>query len=118
MAARVLIVDDHRAFRAFARLTLARAGYDVVGEAQNARSALAAVQALRPDIVVLDVGLPDCDGIALAARLGREERPPRVILVSSRDAGDYGRRLREAGVAFIPKAELSGRTVDALVRPS
>ena len=116
MAARVLIVDDHAAFRAFARLTLARAGYDVVGEAQNARTALAAVQALQPDLVLLDVGLPDCDGIALAALLGQEDRPPRVILVSSRDAGDYGRRLRDAGLQFIPKAELSGRAVDALVR--
>ena len=70
MAQTVLIVDDHPSFRSSARRVLEEAGYDVVGEAPDGASALAAARALRPAIVLLDIRLPDVDGFEIALRLG------------------------------------------------
>jgi CheY-like chemotaxis protein len=108
MAARVLIVDDHPAFRAAARRLLELEGYDVVGEAEDGLSALAAARALRPDFILLDVQLPDLDGFEVAERLSGDEDPPAVVLTSSRDRSDYGPCLATSpACGFLPKAELS-----------
>jgi len=69
MARTVLVVDDSAPFRATARALLEARGYRVVGTAADGGEALAAVEALRPDAVLLDINLPDTDGIALAGRL-------------------------------------------------
>jgi DNA-binding NarL/FixJ family response regulator len=95
----VLIVDDHAGFRAMARRMLESEGLEVVGEAGDGAAAIAAVRTLQPDIVLLDVQLPDADGRELAAELA----PARVILTSTRSRGDLGELLH----AFVPKAELS-----------
>ena len=109
MTARVLIVDDHAPFRARARALLEADGYEVVGEAADGQSAVAAAQRLRPDVVLLDVQLPDVDGFAVAERLAAEADPPTVVLISSRGAGTYRHRLQSSPVrGFIAKAELSG----------
>ena len=81
----VLIVDDHPSFRRLARRLFEEAGFTVVGEAGDGRSAVDSVETLRPDLVLLDVMLPDVNGIELAERL-----PPdvTVLLVSSRSADD------------------------------
>lgn len=107
----VLIVDDHETFRSFARLVLTRAGYEVVGEAGDATTARALIEQLLPDIVLLDVHLPGEDGIDVAA--GLDGDAPRVIFVSSRDAREFGSRLRDSGRPFIPKERLSGRSLQA-----
>jgi CheY-like chemotaxis protein len=108
MAARVLIVDDHPAFRAAARRLLELEGYDVVGEAEDGLSALAAARRLRPDFILLDVQLPDLDGFEVAERLSGDENPPAVVLTSSRDRSDYGPCLAMSpACGFLPKAELS-----------
>jgi DNA-binding NarL/FixJ family response regulator len=110
----VLIVDDHPSFRASARTLLEAEGYDVVGEAEDGESAVAAVQALHPDLVLLDVQLPDIDGFQVAARVRKLEDPPVVILTSSRDGADYGRCIGDCGAqGFVPKAELSGAALAA-----
>jgi DNA-binding NarL/FixJ family response regulator len=112
----VLIVDDHAAFRSFARAVLEADGFDVVGEAEDGGSALAACAALRPEIVVLDVQLPDIDGFGVAERLGNEVDPPAIVLVSTREASSYRRRLAETPArGFIQKGELTGAAVAALV---
>ena len=85
----VLIVDDHPSFRASARILLEAEGFDVVGEAEDGMSALEAVKRLRPDVVLLDVALPDIDGFDVAARLAGHGGPA-VVLVSSRDPADFG----------------------------
>lgn len=108
---RVLIVDDHATFRSFARLVLTRAGYEVIGEAADAQEAREAILRLRPDIVLLDVHLPGEDGIDVAA--GLAEATPRVVFVSSRDASEFGARLRDTGRPFIPKERLSGPSLQA-----
>jgi len=76
----VLIVDDHEAFRASARALLQAGGFDVIGEASDGTKAIAAVTALRPAIVLLDVQLPDLDGLAVAERLAQAADPPMVVL--------------------------------------
>ena len=112
----VLIVDDHVQFRESASALLEAEGFAVVGEAADGASALAQVAQLRPDIVLLDVQLPDLDGFEVAARIAAAPGSPRVVLVSSRDLGSYGRRSVPAAVSgFISKDELSGATLAALV---
>lgn len=109
----VLIVDDHDSFRGLARRVLERAGYAVVGEADNAASALEAVDALDPDVVLLDVLLPDATGFAVADALAARATPrrPVVLLTSSRSASDYGSALR--GRRFLAKSELSPTLIRA-----
>jgi DNA-binding NarL/FixJ family response regulator len=112
----VLIVDDHAGFRAFARALLEAEDFDVVAEAEDAASALAAASRLRPQVVVLDIQLPDLDGFAVAEQLAQMSDPPAVVLTSTRDISTYWRRLAASPVrGFIPKSELSGHALLALV---
>jgi DNA-binding NarL/FixJ family response regulator len=112
----VLIVDDHAPFRERARALLEDDGFRVVGEAGDGEAALAATARLRPEVVLLDVQLPDLDGFAVAERLAADPHPPAVVLISSRSAGAYRRRLRDSPVrGFIAKAELTGECLLALL---
>ena len=119
MSARVLIVDDHAPFRALARRLLTADGFDVVGEAADGAEALDAARALRPDVVLLDIQLPDVDGFRVARALAGTPPSPAVVLVSSRAGSDYGSRLtRSSARGFIAKGDLSGaglqRVLDGL----
>ncbi len=112
----VLIVDDHPSFRKSARLLLGAEGFEVVGEAEDGASSLSAARELRPDLVLLDVQLPDMDGFAVARRLTENGEGPAVILTSSRDASDYGALVAESGArGFVPKGDLSGSALAALL---
>ena len=116
MATTVLIVDDHPSFRRSARLLLECEGYEVVGEAPDGASAIAAARELRPDLVLLDVQLPDRDGFAVARDLTANCVRPTVIMISSREAADYGPLAVQSGArGFITKAELSRATMEALI---
>jgi DNA-binding NarL/FixJ family response regulator len=118
MGISVLIVDDHEDFRGFARRLLESGGFTVVGEAGDAGSALAEAKRLRPQVVLLDIGLPDGDGIEVARRL-TGAGVPAAVLVSSREEAAYGPRLWHSGVrGFIPKAELSAVRLHALLGTS
>jgi DNA-binding NarL/FixJ family response regulator len=111
----VLIVDDHAGFRRAARAILEAEGYVVVGESATGAEALEAVQWMRPTLVLLDIGLPDLDGIEVAGRLTTADRGLAVVLTSSRDASDYRPWIERSGArGFIPKAELSGAAVAAV----
>jgi len=113
----VLIVDDHDGFRESARALLDAEGFAVVGDAADGAAAIAAVARLRPDVVLLDVQLPDVDGFAVAERLAAGASPPRVVRISSREAAAYGPRIGAAPVCgFLAKRELSGAALAALVR--
>lgn len=111
-----MIVDDHDGFRSFARALLKAEGFEVVGEAADGASALEAAAELAPDLVLLDVQLPDGDGFDIANRLAKADDAPAVVLVSTRDAASYRRRLATTTArGFLSKGELSGPALLALV---
>jgi DNA-binding NarL/FixJ family response regulator len=112
-----LIVDDHPSFRASARRLLEADGYEVVGEAEDGLSAVAAAGSLRPDLVLLDVRLPDIDGFEVAKMLldvhGIE---PQIVLTSSHDSTDLADAIDASGACgFIAKGELTGSALAALL---
>jgi DNA-binding NarL/FixJ family response regulator len=112
----ILIVDDDPRFRAQARDVLAADGFVVIGEAPDGASGLKAAQALKPDFVLLDIGLPDIEGFEVAQALSINGPPPLVVLTSSRDARAYGRRLTNGHfLGFVPKERISGPAIRALV---
>ena len=111
----VVIVDDHADFRRAATALLEAEGFAVVGEAATGRSAIAEVERLRPDVVLLDLQLPDLDGFAVAEVLAAREAPPVVVLVSSREREAYGARVGASNArGFLHKRELTGAAVSAL----
>ena len=112
MSRTVVIVDDSAGFRAQARSLLTAAGFDVVGEAADGASALATIAELAPELVLLDVQLPDLSGLEVARRVHDEPDPPGIILISSREAADYGAGIERSGAeGFISKAELSAQAL-------
>jgi DNA-binding NarL/FixJ family response regulator len=117
MTRTVLIVDDHPSFRATARALLEAEGFEVVGEARDGGEALSLAATLDPDVVLLDVQLPDSTGFDVAAELSRANgRGPSVVLVSSRDVRDYGALVPASGArGFIAKGELTGDGIRALL---
>jgi DNA-binding NarL/FixJ family response regulator len=112
VAKTILIVDDYAPFRHSARKLLEAEGFQVVGEAENGVAALRVAKEVHPDVVLLDVQLPDFDGFEVADRLRKLDPPPDVILTSSRD--DYRMLIPSSGArAFVRKDELSGDTLAA-----
>jgi DNA-binding NarL/FixJ family response regulator len=108
----VLIVDDHATFRSRARQMLESCGFRVVGEAPDGTTGISAAQALRPEVVLLDVQLPDIDGFDVADVLAREVVGTAVVLVSVREASEFGARLSVCPArGFISKSHLTGSTL-------
>jgi len=109
----VLVVDDSAAFRATARVLLNARGYDVVGVADSVAGGLAAARELRPDCVLLDVNLPDGDGLSIAGAFDAT-----VVLVSTLDADELGDALAGSGArGFVAKAELASPRLVELLGP-
>jgi DNA-binding NarL/FixJ family response regulator len=116
MRARVLLVDDHRGFRERARVLLEAEGFDVVGEAADGRSGLAAAARLHPDVALVDVQLADLDGFAVAAAMRSAGTAARIVLISGREAEDFGVRLDgSAADGFIAKADLCGERLTEVI---
>jgi DNA-binding NarL/FixJ family response regulator len=114
MPVTVVIVDDHPSFRASARTLLELEGFEVVGEAADGESGFEIARQLEPQLVLLDVALPDTNGFDLAARLAGG--PSKVILTSSREQRDLGSRVRSSGaLGFVPKDRLSGLALAELM---
>jgi DNA-binding NarL/FixJ family response regulator len=110
----VVIVDDHKAFRRSARKLLELGGFDVVGEAEDGAMGTALVRELEPDVVLLDVALPDTSGFAVAEELA--DVPSSVVLVSSRDPEDLGPLIAKSpAVGFIRKEQLSTAAIRELL---
>ena len=113
---RVLLVDDHAGFVAQAQALLAADGYDVVGTASDGHAAIEAAARLRPDLILLDVQLPDIDGFETASRLRSVVPAAAIVLVSTRSRADFGERLRTPAIdGFIAKIDLDGSAIRALV---
>ncbi|MGL6280040.1 MAG: response regulator, partial [Gaiella sp.] len=113
---RVLIVDDHEAFREAASAMLTSLGCDVVGALDAGEEAAAAVSALQPDLVLVDLRLPGIDGVTVAEELACLPRPPDVILISSRDEAGLDPRVVAAPVrGFVAKRALNAAALGALI---
>jgi DNA-binding NarL/FixJ family response regulator len=116
MAHTLLIVDDHAAFRSTARALLECDGWNVVGEAGDGTSGLTAARTLKPDVVLLDVRLPDIDGFAVAEALATDGGGPAVIVTSSSDDPLYPDRARRTGArGFVAKHDLSGAALQRML---
>lgn len=119
MHCNAVIVDDHAEFRALAAELVSAAGLGVAALCPDGRTALEAIAAVRPQVVLLDIQLPDVSGLDLIPQIMSLSEGVCIVLVSTRDAADYGRRVADSGAAgFIPKAELSVATLtEAISRP-
>lgn len=116
MSPTVLIVDDHAAFRAGARALLQADGYEVVGEAACGASALAALGSLRPDVILLDVRLPDSDGFTVAGQLVACGCAAAIVVTSSSDDPLYPERAIGSGArGFVAKHDVCGAALDRLL---
>ena len=112
----LVIVDDHAGFRSSARELLELDAFEVVGEAGDGAGALAAVARLAPEVVLLDIGLPDMSGFDVAELLATAEPDTTIVLISSRSPDQISKRVNGCGAAgFIAKDELSGFALEALL---
>jgi DNA-binding NarL/FixJ family response regulator len=106
----VLVVDDSPVFRrGMARAVRLHAGLELVGEAAGGEAALGAIERLRPDVVLLDLRMPDLDGLEVLGRLSRMDPPPacRVLIVSASLDEKVERAARAAGAAGCVSKELA-----------
>ena len=118
MAGSVLVVDDDPAFRALVRRMLTAVGLAVVAEAGSVADASKAARELQPDCALVDVGLPDGDGVDLAGELTALPWRPRVVLISTDAEAAGPDELRRSGAgSFIPKVDLPGAPLRALLAP-
>lgn len=116
MACSVLVVDDDDGFRSLAVGMLRAAGLDRVYEAETVAGALTAAAELAPDVALVDIGLPDGDGLQLASELARLVSPPRVVLISAdADAAGDAAAQRVGAVGFVAKDELEGARLRSLL---
>jgi DNA-binding NarL/FixJ family response regulator len=116
MARTILIVDDEDRFRRLARLMLESEGYEVVGDVSDGDSALRAARELEPDVVLLDVRLPDCTAFELVPRLVLERPEAAIVMTSTLGRDDVEGMVEESGaLGFVPKSELSGDALSELI---
>jgi CheY-like chemotaxis protein len=112
----ILVVDDDAAVRGLVVRILRSWGHLVIGEAGSVAEALKCVEALRPDTVLVDIGLPDGDGFSLTRELRTRSRAPCVVIFSSdADRANAAAAERAGAIAFLPKDELSGSVLQRLL---
>ncbi|WP_093788667.1 response regulator [Actinacidiphila guanduensis] len=115
MSVSIVVVDDDSGFRRIARTLLTARGMRVVAESEDGTSALAAVREHRPDGLLLDLHLPDHDGVAVARMLRNQDPPPRIVLTSTEQSFWSTDELRQAGIeAFVAKDRLFDADLQAL----
>ena len=109
----VLIVDDQLPFREASRMVVEMTdGFEVAGEAENGEQGVELAASLHPDLVLMDVQMPGIDGLEATRKIMNAEDPPRVLVMSTHESGDYEGPARAAGaIGFMPKSEFS---MDAL----
>jgi DNA-binding NarL/FixJ family response regulator len=113
---RVLIVDDQLPFREASRMVVEMTdGFEVAGEAENGEQAIALVEELEPDLVLMDVQMPGIDGIETTRRITSIPDAPIVVVMSTHESGDYVDVARAAGaVGFVPKSQFGLDTLDKM----
>lgn len=114
---RVVVAEDHPLYRAgLTRVLRDRVEIEVLGEAADGRQALERIREFRPDVAVLDLGLPDIDGLGVLDALRREELGTRVVLLSAREDSATVYRAISLGVdAYLPKTSTGSEIVDVVL---
>jgi DNA-binding NarL/FixJ family response regulator len=116
MAQFVLVVDDDERFRDLARRLLESCGYAPGGDAGTVAGALRCADASRPDIALVDIGLPDSDGLELSRQLTEGPYRVRVVLISADSDATSAEEAAAVGAdGFIPKSELSCSTLRSIL---
>jgi len=112
----LVVVDDHAGFRQVVSAMLTAAGWQVIGEASTGAAAPDMIMRLAPDLVLLDVVLPDMDGFAVAEHLAAAGCRSAVVLISGHDRSDFEGRVRAAPVrGFLAKEMISGQALARLL---
>ena len=116
MPLRCLLVDDNQAFLETASLLLEREGVTVAGVASSIAQALGQARALRPDLILVDIGLGEESGFDLARLLARDDLAADVILISTGAEADYAELIDDSPAAgFLPKSDLSLHGISRLL---
>jgi DNA-binding NarL/FixJ family response regulator len=115
MSIRVVVADDQELVRTGLRTILDGQGFDVVGEAADGREAVEAARRLRPDVVVMDVRMPNMDGLEATRRIVAEPSPPRVLVLTTFDLDEYVYEALRAGASgFLLKGAPTAQVVEAV----
>jgi DNA-binding NarL/FixJ family response regulator len=116
MPPRCLLVDDNEAFLQTASVLLEREGVTVAGVASSIAQALGQARALRPDLILVDIGLGDESGFDLARLLARDDLDADVILISTAAEADYADLIQDSPAAgFLAKSDLSLRSINQIL---
>lgn len=112
---KVIIVDDHPVICMAVSFLLSREGYQVVGETDNGLDALTLTRQLKPDLVILDIGIPRLDGLEVVMRLNRLDDIPKVLILTSQPPETFASRCMQAGAAgYVSKSENLSELLNAL----
>jgi DNA-binding NarL/FixJ family response regulator len=116
MPARILIVDDHEVVRQGIRTILkARPQWEVCGEAANGREAIEQTKALKPDVVIMDITMPEMSGIEATRELTRQNVPGSILIFTMHESSNLADTVREAGArGFVLKSRAARDLLDAL----
>lgn len=103
---KVLIVDDHPPIRLAVKVLLESEGYEIVAEARDGADAIQKTRELKPDVVILDIGLPKLDGLEVISRMRDEHEPVKIVMLTSQEPSAYSQRCMHAGAAgYVYKGE-------------
>jgi two-component system response regulator EvgA len=115
MSKKVLIVDDHPLICHAIRQALAPIGFESAGETADGADAVRMIESLKPDIVILDIGLEKLDGLTVLKRIRRDKLDTRVLVYTSQAKENYASRCLQAGASgFVSKNEPIGKLVKAV----
>src|ERR1700736_335177 len=116
MPARILIVDDHEVVRQGIRTILrARPQWDVCGEAANGREAIEQTKALKPDVIIMDITMPEMSGIEATRELTKQKVPGAILIFTMHESSNLAETVREAGArGFVLKSHAARDLLDAL----
>ncbi len=113
---RVLVVDDYEPFRRFVRSTLKKGpDWQVIGEASDGLEAVQKAEELRPDLIVLDIGLPKLDGIEAARRIRKISPESKILVLTQESSADVVQEVLSLGIlGYVVKAKAGGDLLAAV----
>lgn len=115
MTIRLLLADDHRMLREGLRRSMVEAGFDVVGEAADGIEAVRMAEALKPDVVLMDVTMPRCDGVEACRRVVESDNGARVVMLTMHsDTSTIAEAIRAGASGYLTKDCATAEICDAV----